>query len=305
MFTRMNDFDQAARHAVKFAPRAVLRRTLPRLSADLRFARWLDSQSAPRPGEPDRRCDTIAEVTDATGASPPWAVVVELFTGPDADALDRLLEYLGRFRRELRHGPYGRDRYLFAGVLIFLTGQPAEERIDMTPPGEEDVCVKLAPACFCLAGKDAVALLDAIGENPQLRGLLPWAPLMRGGCEPALIARWRDLADGEADEARRRVMGSLALVFADLVGGLAAWRKALEGWDVNESTYLREIRSLEATKVTRDILLRVLGARFPGAVSESLVARLQAESNRGELDRWFDIATTAASIDEFQAKMSG
>src|SRR5262245_34428384 len=138
----MNDFDQAARHATKLDPPESLRWMLPHLLARMKFRRWLDSQSAPRPGEPDRRCDTIAEVVDEDGAGPPWAVVVELFTGPDADAVDRSLEYLGRFRREMRHGPYDRDRYQLAVVLVFLTSPPAELALDMALPGQENVVLR-------------------------------------------------------------------------------------------------------------------------------------------------------------------
>jgi hypothetical protein len=54
--------------------------------------------------------------------------VIELFTRADADALDRTGEYLWRFRRELRHGPHGRDKYHFVAAMIFLTGLCAERR---------------------------------------------------------------------------------------------------------------------------------------------------------------------------------
>ena len=82
----VNDFDRAARYVVKNGPQDALRWLLPRLPASLRYSRWLDAQSAPRPGEPDRRCDTIMELDDQAGQ--PWACVVELFTEPDSDAID-------------------------------------------------------------------------------------------------------------------------------------------------------------------------------------------------------------------------
>src|SRR5438477_333475 len=64
----------------------------PRLARRLRYGGWLDSQSAPRPGEPDRRCDTIMGLVDEREMAPPWACVIELFTEADADAVDRTLE---------------------------------------------------------------------------------------------------------------------------------------------------------------------------------------------------------------------
>ena len=45
----------------------------------MRFSRWLDSQSAPRPGEPDRRCDTIMELVHREGLSHTRAVVIMYF----------------------------------------------------------------------------------------------------------------------------------------------------------------------------------------------------------------------------------
>jgi hypothetical protein len=80
----VNDFDRAARYAVKHGPQETRQWLFPRL----------DSQSAPRPGEPDRRCDTIMELVDEQKLTPPWACVIERFT--EADAIDRTLEYVAR-----------------------------------------------------------------------------------------------------------------------------------------------------------------------------------------------------------------
>jgi hypothetical protein len=63
----VNDYNQAARLAMKEEPRGQLRWLFPRLPDWLGYRRWLDSQSAPRPGEPDRRCDTIADLGDERG----------------------------------------------------------------------------------------------------------------------------------------------------------------------------------------------------------------------------------------------
>ncbi|MBY0227655.1 MAG: hypothetical protein K2W96_00100 [Gemmataceae bacterium] len=128
-----NDFDRAARRAVLDDPAGHTRWLLPHLPVGWRYRKPLPSQSAPRPGEPDRRCDTIAELVYEGGMAAPWAAVLELFTNPDSEALDRLGEYLFRFRRELRHGPHGKDKYRFAGVLLFLTDGPADGG-DRRPP---------------------------------------------------------------------------------------------------------------------------------------------------------------------------
>ena len=73
---------------MKEEPEQTKRWLFPRLPASLGWKRWMDSQSAPRPGEPDRRCDTIAELIDEEGRIPPWAMIVELFSDADSGAVD-------------------------------------------------------------------------------------------------------------------------------------------------------------------------------------------------------------------------
>lgn len=118
----MGAYDQAARYAVKLEPKDLFAWLLP--GADLAFARWLDTQTIPWPGEPDRRCDTVAELVPAGGLGPPWVVVLELQTRPGPDLPERLLEYLARLRREHRHGPHGQDKYPMGAAVMNLTGCP-------------------------------------------------------------------------------------------------------------------------------------------------------------------------------------
>src|SRR3954451_551101 len=150
MAVNMNDFDRAGRYSVKHGPQETRRWVFPNAPAELRYRGWLDAQSAPRPGEPDRRCDTIVELADDEGLAPRWPCVIELFTEADSDAIDRAIEYVGRFRRELRHGPHGRDRYQFAVALIFLTGAPAETQLNVNVPGMEEVGMWFGPRVFDL-----------------------------------------------------------------------------------------------------------------------------------------------------------
>jgi hypothetical protein len=260
----------------------------------LTFHRWLDSQSAPRPGEPDRRCDTILELTHAEG--PPWACVVELFTEPDADAIDRALEYLGRFRRELRHGPHGHDRYPFAVALVFLTGKPRETRLDMNLPGVEEVGLWFGPRVLDVSAEDAVAHLDAIGQNVLPRGLLTWLPLMRGGQTVEAVHRWRSLAEGHP---QLQTMIDLVLTFARLTDCEAVWRMELEDMMVTVSPYMEEAR----LKIRRQDLQALLEARFPSAVPAGVDERVNAETDLAKLMRWIVLAGTSKSPEEFQAGM--
>src|SRR3954452_9758701 len=115
----MAELDQTARFALKVAPAEALRWLLPGLDADLAFRRWLDTEPIAFPGEPRRRCDTVAELVSRSGQSPPWAFVVEVEARPRSTFLDRVLEYVARLLRKLRHGPRRRDRYQVGAAVIF------------------------------------------------------------------------------------------------------------------------------------------------------------------------------------------
>jgi hypothetical protein len=67
----MSDLDPTARYALKIDPPAVLGWLLPTLNPDLAFTRWMDTEAIAYPGEPRRRCDTVAELTSRSHQSPP------------------------------------------------------------------------------------------------------------------------------------------------------------------------------------------------------------------------------------------
>ncbi len=229
--------------------------------------------------------------------------MIELFTTPDADAVDRTLEYIGRFRREVRHGPYGHDRYLFAAVLLFLTGTQVETGLDMVLPGQKDVFVRLGLRPMVLAEQDAVVLLDEIEHNKRPRSLLIWVPLMKGGQNSKIVARWRKLLEREKDEARRKTIVDLARVFADLAGCQEVWDKGLEGVDVNESKVMREVRQQGAVVSKREDLLEFLEARYSGQLPATFLERLRTEADLGVLSRWVRLAGSASSLDAFLAAL--
>jgi hypothetical protein len=306
----MNDFDQAARYQVKNNAAAHLAWLFPNAMRRMQFARWLDSQSAPRPGEPDRRCDTIAELTDRAGTSPPRAVVVELFTAADAEALDRTTEYLGRFRRELRHGPHDRDKYPFLAAMIFLTGACSEKALEADLPDEEDVETTVRPRVLELAGQDGVAFLDAIGNNRLPAGLLAWGPLLRGGQTPEFVRHWLDLSAGLGD-MERRIAGSLALTFSDLTDSRPIWEQGLKELNMNESSYLHDIRTVSRNEGRnegrveshRENLLRVLRSRFRDKVSGLALARVEEQADPAILSKWIDLALAESSWESFVAAL--
>jgi hypothetical protein len=239
------------------------------------------------------------ELVDEQKLTPPWACVIELFTEADADAIDRTLEYLGRFRRELRHGPYGRDRYQFAVALVFLTGASRETRLDMNLPGMEEVGLWFGPRVLDLSGEDAVAHLDAIEQNRLGRWLLVWTPLMKGGQTLDVARRWRTLAD---PDTRLPTMVFLARTFARLAECEDVWLEATEGIMIKTVPFWDEVRQEERIKLTRKHVRGVLEARFPGRVPPGVIERINAETDFDTLERWHVLASTA-TLEAFQQAM--
>lgn len=93
------------------------------------FTRWLETQLAPFPGEPDRRPDCVAEFVSASGTQPPWACLVE----PQADFLARVVQYLTLLHLELRTGWRDRDRYQMMAGILNVSGARLQSVIDWRP----------------------------------------------------------------------------------------------------------------------------------------------------------------------------
>lgn len=285
----MNDYDRGARRAVKECPIATLGWLCPRKKESLRYRGWLDSQSAPRPGEPDRRCDTIMRLIDDEGAIPPWAFIVELFTEPDGDALDRAMEYVGRYRRETRHGPHGQDKFHFGAALIFLTGTPSQTELKSNMPGMQEVGLWFGPRVVCVAEQDAVAHVEGIEQNRLARGLLCWSPLMRGGQSEEFARRWRVQVERESEINLRNTIVDIALTFAWLTDCRDAWLTALEGLVLKRSGFLEEVR----VEIRQQDTLEALEVHFPGAVPPAVVERIKAETDLAKLGKWHKLAVKA------------
>lgn len=300
----MADFDKAARFAVKLDAAGFLRWLLPSLDPDLRFTRWLETQTIPFPGQPDRRCDTVAELTHASGLAPSWMLILELQTEPEADILERLLEYLSRARRELRYGPHGRDKYLVALAVINLTGPPPHSKLDMVLPGSTGVSFHCQARGLTFAQVEAEQTLADIRAGQTARCLLSWIPLMRGGDRPEVITIWKELADLEAESQRRTTYAGLALVFADLAGCVSVWKQGLEGWNMRKSVVVEEWREEGRIEAFRFLVLRRLQQRFPDATSPEITAAVQTQTNPDELIRWLDLIDNAASLEAFRTAIN-
>src|SRR5262249_18375744 len=146
---------------------------------------------------------------------------------------------------------------------------------------------------------DAVAHLEAIEQNRLARGLLAWAPLMKGGQTEEFVRRWRAQAEREPEVALRNTLVDVALVFAQLADSLETWKRGLEGLPINESIRRGEVR----VETLRGATLKVLKARFPSGLPATLMERVQAETDPSVLDRWLGLVGTA-SLEVIQAEVA-
>jgi hypothetical protein len=300
----MNVFDQTSRYAAKLDPLGFLRWLLPGLPAAMEFLGWLDTRTIPFPGEPDRTCDTVAELAVPHAPEVRWALVLEFQTEPRGDMLDRLLEYQARLRRELRHGEPRVQKYALVGAVVHLTGPEQPDALVMELPGTA-LGLNLRVGSRALREVEAADLLAEIEAERTARCLLPWVSLMHGADRADIIERWKDLAGREPDAARRATDGALAVIFAGLAGRQALWRAALEGWNMVESTIVAEWiaqgKAEGEVKERRANLMRVLQLRFSDPVVAQVAAIIEAQTDREILSRWLDAAATAPSWEEFRA----
>jgi hypothetical protein len=316
----VNVFDQSARYSVQSDPLGFFRWVVPGLDPSLRFHGWLDTRTLPFPGEPDRTCDTVANLSETPETGPRWAFVTEFQTEPEADMLDRLLEYLARLRRGLRFGPGRREKYHVAAALVSLTGPPQTAALEMILPGLASPTLRFNAAVRTLRDEDAGATLDQIATGQTSRCILSWISLMRGGGAPDIIERWKQVASQESDNSRRAAYGAIALIFADLTGRVDQWRSGLEGWNMRDSTVVAEWkaegraegkaegraegRAEGIAKTRRGDLLRLLELKFRATVPADLMSAVETQTDLDVLARWFDAAVLADSLDAFRAAIA-
>jgi hypothetical protein len=299
----INVYDQAARYAVKLDPGGSCRWLVPGLDPAIGFRQWLDTRTLPFPGQPDRTCDTVAALARAGEPSTPWALVIESQAEPDPDMLDRLLEYLARLRRELRHGPERRDKYQVVAAVLNLTGPVQPDLLEMSLPGPVVPNLALHAVVKTLRAEDAAATLDDIAAGRIARCLLCWISLMSGADEPGTIERWKLVAGAEPDSRLRADYAALALIFAGLAGRKDSWKQALEGWNMLESSVVEEWKAEAEAKAKRDAIRRVLQFRFPDSVPADLETALGGQADLDKLSLWFDASLRVASPDEFRTVM--
>ncbi len=104
-------------------------------------------------------------------------------------------------------------------------------------------------------------------------------------------------------DLRRRGDYSLALVFAERVDRLAAWKNALEGFSMIESPLIAELladaKSKAKTEAKAESLLRVLRKRYR-ELPEDLATSVRVCIDGDQLDRWLDVALDAETLAQFR-----
>ncbi len=297
-------FDLTARRTAKREPIGFFRWVLPRLDPSLTFVGWLDARTAPPTPETELTCDALAEFAFVDRSEEPWIVVTEFQTEPKADDLERLLEYMLRFRRERRVPFDPRLKYQVGGVLLNLTGPPQLDALAMTLPGMPECGLNGRVVRVALREEDAAGLLQRIETGEVSRCVLPWLALMRGSGEPAIIEEWKRIADLEPDVRLRLEYAADALMFAELPGVWHQWRQGLEGWNVKVSQQVLEWQAEAELKTRRIDLLRVLKALCGAEIPADVASGIQSCEDAEQISRWFDAALKVKSYEEFRAAIA-
>jgi hypothetical protein len=292
----VNDFDQAARYAAKLDPPCFLCWLLPGLEPGWTFSEWLDTRRLPFPGGRDRTCDTVAALVNPAASGATWAVVIEFQSEPAGDMLARLLDYVGRLNLELRSRA---GEYRVAAALLNLTGPEQPDTLAMSLPGMPVYGVRLRAVQRTLRDEDAAGILDDITTGRSARCLLPWIPLMRGAGDVDIMEQWKVAAQAEPDDIRRVEYAELALIFADLAGRAADWKRSLEGWNVRRSQVANEWRA----EAVREDIQRAYRVRAQSPMPADLADKLEAITDLGELRRWLDAIVLAGTPDDFRRRV--
>jgi hypothetical protein len=302
-----NRYDQISRHLAREAGGPLWPWLLGLTPAQVRFGRYLPTQFTV-PGFPERVSDLIAELFETEQGGRPWAIPLEFQSQADFDMPDRLLVILGLLRLTQHPSEEAGDRYWVGAVVVNLTGQgDASREYEWRGAGLQAL---LKPRELNLAALDAGEVLDQVERGAAPVEVLAWIPLMQRGDDPAISARWLDLARREPNRKRRAEL-VLARVFAELVDRQDVWMKALEGWEMIESPTIKALLTEAEAKAEAkgktegkaEMLVQVLQKRFK-KVPDDLRTRILAEQQSDRLSAWGDAALDVRSLRKFREQTS-
>src|SRR5206468_2350190 len=110
-------------------------------------------------------CDALATFTAVDRPEEPWIVVAEFQTEPGGDDLERVLEYMLRFRRERRPPADPKLKYRVGGVLLNLTGPPQPDVLAMPLPGLAEFGLVGRVVRWALREEDAATTLARVASG--------------------------------------------------------------------------------------------------------------------------------------------
>jgi hypothetical protein len=288
-------YDQAARYLLLRAASLLFFWLLRLTPTQLRFERWLPTQLT-LPGTRQRLCDGIAELVDLQRGGLPFAAILEVQTVPDATMPGRLMLAGGLLWLTVKPTQLPGDRYELVGIVLNLTGKGDATRQCVLSTAEWT----LRPVELNLETLDAGEMLEQMAAGLVPRELLALIPLMQRGGEEGIIERWCELVGAETD-SRRQADHGLALVFAERVGRLDAWRDALKGFAMIESPLIAELLADARTEGKNEMLLRALQKRYQ-QLPEEIAAPIRACTDSNQLERWLDEVLEADTLEKFRQR---
>src|SRR5262249_31620604 len=114
-------------------------------------------------------------------------------------------------------------------------------------------------------------------------------PLMQGGGESDIIARWRAAAERLlTDEWDPAVLGATAVTFASLANCRPAWDHGLKGWNMKTAPLFDEVRKESGEEgrmeEARTLVLGLGRRKFRKAANKKQQKALEAITDLGQLE---------------------
>jgi hypothetical protein len=277
----MGVYDQAARFAARMCPEAVLPNLLG-VGYSGRQIGWFNTRSIPMPGGADREADLVPELEGDEGRV---LLVLEFQSEHDDDKLDVSLLEAATLRVYARHGEGNSEKYRVFAALIYLKGECPQSVLDMTLPYRGGTHHRALVWDVCK--NDARISLDKLEAGRVSWGVLFWLPLMKGGCDADVLARWKALAERLAPTPEALVgLRGCGRVFADLVGKRPEWERAMGVSLVTESEVVNEWMAMKALEEAKIILRELIRERFPGLLTADVEAAIADQPSHDLLRSW-------------------
>jgi len=307
----MSDFDQAARYAVRhLGDDAGFFRWVfgARFALAWRYRTWLDTQAVPFPGEPDRRCDTVAGFDRSAGDQPPLAAIIEFMSRTRTVTLRRLAQYGLQVQQDCPHQTNPRVEVSFIAAVLNLTGGEQADELVVAPPDTGNLALRGRFKVLTLSTRSAANLLRQVRSRAISPVVLVWAPLMAGADTADFVRRWLQTVEQLAGQSIQGNLVALAKILSELAGRRELWTQGLEGFQVERSQVVMEWEQRGVQRGQREGLSRgliaALKAHYRSEVPENLRRTLEAEQDQSRLLAWLtEVVTTTESLEALSRRL--